>query len=101
MIPIRCGGRPLRKLVTWSRDSVLGGPGHAVKSNSMSARLKFMSYAILRHQYGIWQVPPAVLTAAVFVYRKPPNISPGLIFVRKHFLVGLYMGGLYTDKILC
>ena len=40
-------------------------------------------------------------------YRKPPNISPGLIFVRKHFLVGLYMGrliyggGLYTDKILC
>ena len=41
-------------------------------------------------------------------YRKPPNISPGLIFVRKHFLVGLYMGrgayireGLYTDRILC
>ena len=29
-------------------------------------------------------------------YRKPPNISPGLIFVRKHFLVGLYMGGAYT-----
>ena len=58
MIPIRCGGRPLRKLVTWSRDSVLGGPGHAFllplpcyhrieinlqKSNSMSAHLKFMS----------------------------------------------------------
>ena len=50
-------------------------------------------------------------------YRKPPNISPGLIFVRKHVLVGLYMGGLiygrayirgglytgglYTDRILC
>ena len=30
------------------------------------------------------------------IYRKPPNISPGLIFVRKHFLVGLYMGGAYT-----
>ena len=28
------------------------------------------------------------------VYRKPPNISPGLIFVHKHFLVGLYMRGL-------
>ena len=28
------------------------------------------------------------------IYRKPPNISPGLIFVRKHFLVGLYMGRL-------
>ena len=28
------------------------------------------------------------------VYRKPPNINPGLIlFVHKHFLVGLYMGG--------
>ena len=42
------------------------------------------------------------------VYRKPPNISLGLIFVCKHFLVGLYMGGgayiregLYTDRILC
>ena len=40
------------------------------------------------------------------LHAKPPNISPGLIFVRKHFLVDLYMGGLYTggvypDKILC
>ena len=25
-------------------------------------------------------------------YRKPPNISPGLIFVHMLFLVGLYMG---------
>ena len=33
-------------------------------------------------------------------YRKPPNISPGLIFVRKHFLVGLYMGGLYTGGLI-
>ena len=28
-------------------------------------------------------------------YRKPPNIRPGLIFVRKHFLKGLYIGA-YT-----
>ena len=28
------------------------------------------------------------------MYRKHPNISPGLIFVSKHFLVGLYMEGL-------
>ena len=34
------------------------------------------------------------------LYRKPPNISPGLIFVRKHFLVGLYMGGLYTGVLI-
>ena len=33
-------------------------------------------------------------------YRKPPNISPGLIFVRKHFLVCLYMGGLYTGVLI-
>ena len=49
---------------------------------------------------------------AIFVdpeYRKPPNVSPGLIFVRKHsFWHGglihgglIYGGGLYTDRILC
>ena len=27
-------------------------------------------------------------------YRKPPNISPGLILVRKPFLMGLYTGEL-------
>ena len=27
------------------------------------------------------------------LYRKPPNISPGLILVRKPFLMGLYTGG--------
>ena len=27
------------------------------------------------------------------IYRKPPNISPGLILVRKPFLGGLYSGG--------
>ena len=31
------------------------------------------------------------------VRRKPPTISPGLIFFRKRFLMGLYKeGGLYT-----
>ena len=29
-------------------------------------------------------------------YRKPPTISPGLIYFRKRFLMGLYKGGLYT-----
>ena len=33
-------------------------------------------------------------------YRKPPNISPGLIFVRKHFLVGLYTGGLIYGGLI-
>ena len=50
-----------------------------------------------------------VVTAVGHTYHKPLNISTGLIFVGKHFLVGLYMGGgrayirggLYTDKILC
>jgi hypothetical protein len=26
-------------------------------------------------------------------YRKPPTISPGLIYFRKRFLMGLYKGG--------
>ena len=30
----------------------------------------------------------------IYIYRKPPNISPGLIFVQRHFLGGLYSGGL-------
>ena len=48
-------------------------------------------------------------------YRKPPNIRPGIIFVGKDFLLGLYdrggggglcmgglcMGGLYTDHVWC
>jgi hypothetical protein len=40
-------------------------------------------------------------------YRKPPTISPGLIFFRKRFLMGLYRGGgliygrAYTWTIFC
>ena len=37
---------------------------------------------------------------AMFLYRNIPNISPGLIEVRKHFLVGLYSGGLYTEGFI-
>jgi hypothetical protein len=32
----------------------------------------------------------------VIQYRKPPTISPGLIYFRKRFLMGLYM-----DDLLC
>ena len=40
------------------------------------------------------------------IYRKPPTISPGLIYFRKRFLIGLYKGGLiygwaYTWTIFC
>ena len=40
------------------------------------------------------------------LYRKPPTISPGLIYFRKRFLMGLYKGGLiygwaYTWTIFC
>ena len=34
-------------------------------------------------------------------YRKIPNISPGLIEVRKHFLGGLYSGGAYIRRAFC
>ena len=42
----------------------------------------------------------------LFAYRKIPNISPGLIEVRKHFLGGLYSGGLifggaYIRRAFC
>jgi hypothetical protein len=43
----------------------------------------------------------------VVIYRKPPTISPGLIYFRKRFLMGLYKGGayirvgLYMDDLLC
>ena len=45
------------------------------------------------------------LYIALQIYRKIPNISPGLIEVRKHFLVGLYSGayirrGLYSEGLL-
>ena len=36
------------------------------------------------------------------LYRKPPTISPGLIFFRKRFLMGLHKGGgLYTGGFIC
>ena len=31
-----------------------------------------------------------------FLYRKIPNISPGLINIRKHIVGGLYSWGLYS-----
>ena len=34
------------------------------------------------------------------IYRKIPNISPGLIEVRKHFLVGQCWGGFYTEGLI-
>jgi hypothetical protein len=35
-------------------------------------------------------------------YRKPPTVSPGLIYFRKRFLMGLYKGGggLYTGGLI-
>ena len=35
----------------------------------------------------------------LYVHRKSPNISPGLIFFRKGR--GLIYGGLYMDDLLC
>ena len=46
------------------------------------------------------QIPP------IYLYRKIPNVSPGLIEVFKHFLGGLYSGGLifggaYIRRAFC
>jgi hypothetical protein len=35
-----------------------------------------------------------ILSKTYSLTRKPSNTSPGLIFVRKHVLMSLYMGGL-------
>ena len=42
----------------------------------------------------------------IYTYRKIPNVSPGLIEVFKHFLGGLYSGGLtfggaYIRRAFC
>ena len=58
---------------------------------------------------GICTLMSCLVLAADFeiTYRKIPNVSPGLIKVFKHFLVGLYSGGayirggLYSEGILC
>ena len=44
--------------------------------------------------------------ADIYIYRKIPNVSPGLIEVFKHFLGGLYSGGLtfggaYIRRAFC
>ena len=36
-----------------------------------------------------------------YEYREIPNISPGLIEVRKHFLGGLYLRGAYIRRAFC
>ena len=43
------------------------------------------------------KLPLLILHELLYIfltYPKPPTISPGLIFVRKPFLMGLYTGGL-------
>ena len=35
-----------------------------------------------------------------YTYRKPPTISPGLIYFRKRFLMGLYKGGLISGGLI-
>ena len=37
---------------------------------------------------------------SVVSYRKIPNVSPGLIKVFKHFLLGLYSGGLIFGGLI-
>ena len=36
-----------------------------------------------------------------YAYPKIPNISPGLINIRKHFLKGLHSGGAYIRREIC
>ena len=43
----------------------------------------------------------AIRDLVIMTYRKIPNISPGLIEARKHFLGGLYSGGAYIRRAFC
>ena len=49
------------------------------------------------HKYCIPWTPSYQLSECSFltIYHKPPTISPGLIFFRKQFLMGLHKGDLY------
>jgi hypothetical protein len=45
------------------------------------------------HHHHLCAVLPSFFLL-LLIYRKPPTISPGLIYFRKRFLMGLYKGGL-------
>ena len=56
--------------------------------------------------YGNFALNGHAHSYVIKAYRKPPTISPGLIYFRKRFLMGLYKGGLlygwaYTWTIFC
>ena len=65
--------------------------------------MKVVLTAITKHKKGRCKL----FHTAEYAYRKPPTISPGLIFFRKRFLMGLYKrgtyirGGAYTGTIFC
>ena len=66
--------------------------------------MKVVLTAITKHKKGRCKL----FHTAEYAYRKPPTISPGLIFFRKRFLMGLYIqagglytGGAYTGTIFC
>jgi hypothetical protein len=45
----------------------------------------------------VWRTPFKCTDHKYIIYRKPPTISPGLIYFRKRFLMGLYKGGLIYE----
>jgi hypothetical protein len=54
--------------------------------------MKVVLTAITKHKKGRCKL----FHTAEYAYRKPPTISPGLIFFRKRFLMAYTSGGLYT-----
>ena len=83
----------------------MGALGIRIYSNYIAAK------AGLRNSYKILCIKVLHLFTLKILklqlaYRKPPTISPGLIYFRKRFLMGLYKGGLiygwaYTWTIFC
>jgi hypothetical protein len=62
-----------------------------VKRNKNERKERSMNYQQCGVPQGTMFVP---CKKFVMGYRKPPTISPGLIYFRKRFLMGLYKGGL-------
>ena len=69
-----------------------GSKQHPIVPFTLSTRFKDLVLTLVIYHTTL--VQPLNLSKTG-IYRKIPNISPGLIEVRKHLLRGLYSGGAY------
>jgi hypothetical protein len=85
-----CGGKTLAGAGHLSHRNLIAQGGVGKVSNYMLP----LPHFTLRLQ-GV-----KVFCTIIVIYRKPPTISPGLIYFRKRFLTGLYKGGLIYGGLI-